>query len=176
MKLVIKPGSVAFVLILGLSMLTACNETSAASLTATSPAVTSLPPTVAPTVAPSPTSALPPVTGTIVKTATGLQYIDVKIGSGTEVLTGHQVTLQYTGYLANGQKFDSSYDHTRPYAFRVGMGSVIKGWDEGLIGMKVGGQRRLIVPPALGYGNRGKGPIPPDATLIFDIELLKSHL
>jgi peptidylprolyl isomerase len=109
-------------------------------------------------------------------TASGLQIIEVKEGAGPSA-AGKTATVHYTGWLyANGQKgakFDSSVDRNEPFSFPVGAGRVIKGWDEGVAGMKVGGKRTLIIPPALGYGARGAGGvIPPNATLLFDVELL----
>lgn len=118
-------------------------------------------------------SGLPTVAGDPTKTASGLQYIDTKVGDGAEAKAGNQVTVNYTGYLTNGTVFDTSLKAGRtPYDFKLGAGSVIKGWDEGLVGMKVGGKRRLIIPPELGYGANGSGPIPPNSQLIFDVELL----
>ena len=110
-------------------------------------------------------------------TASGLQYEDTKAGDGAEATKGQQVTVHYTGWLYNdgvqGAKFDSSRDRNDPFAFSLGAGQVIKGWDEGVAGMKVGGRRTLIIPPQLGYGARGAGGvIPPNATLKFEVELL----
>jgi len=107
-------------------------------------------------------------------TAGGLQYQDVTVGTGASPRVGAPVVVQYTGYLTNGTKFDSSYDRNQPFTFTLGVGQVIKGWDEGVATMKVGGKRKLIVPPDLGYGAAGTpgGPIPPNATLVFDVELL----
>ncbi len=111
--------------------------------------------------------------GPEVTTASGLKYVDLAEGAGPSPQTGQTVSVNYTGTLENGTKFDSSYDHGRPYEFRIGTGTVIKGWDEGLMTMKVGGKRRLTVPADLGYGLRGSPPnIPPNATLIFELELL----
>lgn len=109
----------------------------------------------------------------VITTPSGLQYIDVVEGTGETPQTGQTVIVHYTGTLENGQKFDSSRDRNQPFEFPIGRGRVIKGWDEGLSTMKVGGQRRLIIPAELGYGARGAGGvIPPNATLIFDVELL----
>ena len=107
-------------------------------------------------------------------TASGVQYWDLKAGTGVTAANGKTVTVHYTGWLAsNGKKFDSSVDRGQPFMFQLGAGQVIKGWDEGVSGMKVGGKRQLRIPPALGYGSSGAGGvIPPNATLIFDVELL----
>jgi peptidylprolyl isomerase len=112
-----------------------------------------------------------------VTTASGLQMTDTAVGSGPQPKQGQTAVVHYTGWLyvngAKGQKFDSSVDRGRPFEFPVGQGRVIKGWDEGVATMKVGGKRTLIIPPQLGYGERGAaGVIPPNATLIFDVELL----
>ena len=115
--------------------------------------------------------------GKMVTTASGLEYVDVKVGSGPEP-KGKTAVVHYTGWLyengTKGKKFDSSVDRNEPFAFPVGQGRVIKGWDEGVATMKVGGKRTLIIPPDLGYGSRGvgNGLIPPNSTLIFDVELL----
>jgi FKBP-type peptidyl-prolyl cis-trans isomerase FkpA len=117
----------------------------------------------------------PPVDASIqtVTTDTGLQYQDVVVGTGAEAQPGAMVTVHYTGWLTDGTKFDSSVDRNKPFEFQLGAGRVIRGWDEGVSGMKVGGQRRLIIPAELAYGERGSAPIPPNATLIFDVELLE---
>ena len=107
------------------------------------------------------------------KTDSGLEYENTKEGDGDEAQAGQKVSVHYTGTLTDGTKFDSSRDRGRPFEFTLGVGQVIKGWDEGVAGMKVGGQRKLTIPPELGYGSRGaSGVIPPDATLLFDVELL----
>ncbi|MBE3558301.1 MAG: FKBP-type peptidyl-prolyl cis-trans isomerase [Ktedonobacteraceae bacterium] len=129
--------------------------------------------TITPT--PSVGPATPPaVTGKAVTLQDKLQYIDIKEGTGAAVQKGSTVSVQYTGWLkADGKKFDSSYDHGgQPFSFTVGQGQVIPGWDEGLIGMKEGGTRRLIIPAALAYGAQGSPPvIPPNADLIFDVKV-----
>ncbi len=114
-----------------------------------------------------------PATGAEVATASGLKYIDMVEGTGATPKKGQTVTVHYTGTLENGKKFDSSVDRDQPFEFRIGEGAVIKGWDEGLASMKVGGKRKLIIPPALGYGERGSPPnIPPNSILLFDVEVL----
>jgi FKBP-type peptidyl-prolyl cis-trans isomerase len=103
-----------------------------------------------------------------------LKYEDLTSGTGAQAGPGDQLTVQYTGWLADGTKFDSSRDRDRPFIFPLGAGKVIKGWEAGVAGMKVGGKRKLTIPPELGYGARGAGGvIPPDATLVFEVELLK---
>lgn len=109
----------------------------------------------------------------IVTLPSGLQYEDLRVGDGPSPQPGDRVTVHYTGTLTNGKQFDSSRDRGRPLQFTIGVGQVIKGWDEGVASMKVGGRRKLIIPSELGYGSRGAGGvIPPDATLVFDVELL----
>ena len=113
------------------------------------------------------------VNGKPVTTTSGLQYWDIAAGTGATAVAGKNVSVHYTGWLTDGKKFDSSLDRGQPFVFPLGGGRVIKGWDEGVAGMKVGGKRQLRIPPELGYGARGAGGvIPPNATLIFDVELL----
>jgi len=122
----------------------------------------------------APTTASPiKVTGQPTTTASGLQYWDIVVGTGATASPGNTVKVHYSGFLTTGAKFDSSRDRGEPFSFPLGAGQVIKGWDEGVAGMKVGGQRQLRIPPQLGYGATGAGGvIPPNATLIFDVELL----
>jgi len=117
----------------------------------------------------------PAVTGQPITTGSGLKYIDVEHGSGDGPIASQTVVVHYTGWLEDGTKFDSSVDRGRPFSFKIGAGQVIAGWDEGLATMQLCGKRRLIIPPDLGYGERGAagGAIPPNATLIFDVELLE---
>ena len=111
----------------------------------------------------------------IVTTPSGLKYVDLVVGTGPEAQTGQTVAVHYTGWLTDGKKFDSSVDRGQPFSFPLGAGRVIKGWDEGVAGMKVGGKRKLMIPPQLGYGERGAGGglIPPNAELIFEVQLLE---
>jgi FKBP-type peptidyl-prolyl cis-trans isomerase FkpA len=111
--------------------------------------------------------------GKIVTTKSGLKYEDIKVGTGPEAKSGDGVEVHYTGWLKDGKKFDSSKDRDEPLRFQLGAGRVIKGWDEGVQGMKVGGKRKLIIPPDLAYGERGRGTIPPNAELTFEVELLQ---
>jgi FKBP-type peptidyl-prolyl cis-trans isomerase len=114
------------------------------------------------------------VNGQPTTTASGLQYWDIVVGTGATAAAGNTVKVHYTGFLTTGAKFDSSRDRGEPFSFPLGARQVIKGWDEGVAGMKVGGQRQLRIPPELGYGATGAGGvIPPNATLIFDVELLE---
>ncbi len=116
---------------------------------------------------------IPPIDTEPTMTPSGLQFIDIVVGDGPEARTGQKVSVHYTGWLKNGTKFDSSVDRGQPFVFDLGKGNVIKGWDLGVAGMKVGGKRRLIIPADLGYGARGaSGVIPPNAQLTFDVELL----
>ena len=115
----------------------------------------------------------PPAKGKQVTTASGLKYEEIVVGKGASPSRGKTVVVHYTGWLTSGKKFDSSRDRNEPFKFPIGMGKVIKGWDEGVMTMKVGGRRKLTIPPKLAYGEEGMpGAIPPNATLIFDVELL----
>jgi FKBP-type peptidyl-prolyl cis-trans isomerase len=120
------------------------------------------------------TNAPSKVTGNGVKTDSGLIYWDIRVGNGEVAKEGSHVRVHYTGWLTTGKKFDSSVDAGKPFDFTIGNGEVIKGWEEGVAGMKVGGKRQLRIPPDLGYGADGTpgGDIPPNATLIFDVQLL----
>jgi len=110
----------------------------------------------------------------LMETSSGLRYQDLVVGEGAEAISGKEVVVHYTGWLTDGSKFDSSVDYGRPFSFQLGAGSVISGWDEGVAGMRMGGKRKLVIPPALGYGRSGSPPvIPPNATLVFDVELLE---
>jgi FKBP-type peptidyl-prolyl cis-trans isomerase len=112
-------------------------------------------------------------TAAMAKTPTGLRYQDLAEGQGAAAAAGKAVTVHYTGWLPNGEKFDSSRDRDEPFGFTLGAGQVIAGWDEGVAGMKIGGKRKLVIPPDLGYGTAGAPPdIPPGATLVFEVELL----
>lgn len=125
------------------------------------------------TVAVSPTAS--PV-GKVITTASGLQYQDQVIGTGALAKAGQTVTVNYTGMFTNGTKFDSSIDsafgHVEPFSFQLGASQVIKGWDEGVAGMKVGGKRKLVIPASLGYGAQANGPIPANSILVFEVELI----
>ena len=119
------------------------------------------------------TNAPSKVTGDGVKTPSGLIYWELRVGNGEVAKEGSHVRVHYTGWLTNGKKFDSSVDGGKPFDFTIGNGEVIKGWEEGVAGMRVGGKRELRIPPGLGYGADGSPPdIPPNATLIFDVQLL----
>ena len=107
------------------------------------------------------------------ETESGLRYEVLKEGTGAVVQPGQTAVVHYTGWLPDGTKFDSSRDRGEPFGFPVGAGQVIQGWDEGVAGMAIGEERKLVIPPALGYGPTGQGPIPPNSTLVFDVELLE---
>ena len=116
----------------------------------------------------------PEVDGDVQATPSGLRYVDTVVGQGPSPIAGSMVFVNYTGWLTDGRKFDSSVDRGEPFSFTIGQGQVIPGWDEGVMSMRVGGKRRLIIPPNLGYGQQGAGGgvIPPNATLVFDVDLL----
>ena len=124
------------------------------------------------TPAPNPTPANISPTREIV-TPSGVKYVDLRVGQGDEADSGRMVEVHYVGWLEDGTRFDSSRDHNRPLTFRLGAGDVLKGWDEGLPGMKVGGKRRLVIPPGLGFGKQGVGTVvPPNSVLFYEFELL----
>lgn len=141
--------------------------------TVTAPAQPAQPPLIAQALANNASEKKVEASENYVTTDSGLKYLDMVEGTGELPQAGQKVTVHYTGTLEDGSKFDSSRDRGQPFAFTLGAGQVIKGWDEGLATMKVGGRRQLVIPPELGYGSRGIGPIPPNSTLIFDVELLK---
>lgn len=121
----------------------------------------------------TPADVTAPATPKEVTLSNGLKYQDLTVGSGDLAESGKSVSVHYTGWLTDGTKFDSSLDRGQAFTFRLGAGQVIRGWDEGVAGMRVGGKRKLTIPPDLGYGQRGAaGVIPPGATLVFDVELL----
>jgi FKBP-type peptidyl-prolyl cis-trans isomerase len=107
-----------------------------------------------------------------VTTPSGLKYVDEVVGTGERARLGRTISVHYTGTFVDGTKFESSLDRGQPYEFRLGTGNVIRGWDEGILGMQVGGKRKLIIPPDLGYGSQSNGKIPGNSTLIFEIELI----
>ena len=150
--------------LVGTMAMTGCNK-AAETPAATNPAET--PAAEVPAVEP-PASA----TGSVTADVTELKIEDVLVGKGAEAKNGDTVSVDYTGWLADGTKFDSSLDRGKPYDFVLGAGEVVEGWDKGIAGMKVGGKRKLIIPPAMGYGAEGREIIPPNATLVFDVELM----
>jgi FKBP-type peptidyl-prolyl cis-trans isomerase len=113
-----------------------------------------------------------PATSPKAESVTTLKIEELQKGTGAAAQAGQTVTVHYTGWLTNGTKFDSSLDRKQPFKFKLGAGQVIPGWDQGVAGMQVGGKRRLTIPSTLAYGSRGVGPIPPDSTLVFEVELL----
>ena len=128
--------------------------------------------TMEPTPQESPVPQASPV-GKVIKLDNGLQYQDMVVGTGAVAKAGNVISVHYAGTLANGTPFDSSYTRGTPFEFTLGNGQVIQGWDIGVAGMKIGGKRRLVIPPSLGYGPNDYGPIPGNSTLLFDVELLK---
>lgn len=115
---------------------------------------------------------IPTSTPTSASQATKLTIEDIKVGTGREVKSGDTVVINYKGTLTDGTTFDSSYDRGEPFTTQIGVGQVIKGWDLGVVGMKIGGKRKLTIPPSLAYGDQAVGPIPPNSTLIFQVELI----
>ena len=154
-----------------------CNQTSTTHTTSTATGGTESPPSAA-----APNTTTSPAPGTSAPSATsgqeqmlpgGLKYVDETVGDGAIAEAGKTVSVHYTGWLTDGTKFDSSLDRGQPFSFRLGAGQVIRGWDQGVSGMRVGGKRKLTIPPDLGYGASGSPPvIPPNATLVFEVQLL----
>ena len=155
--------------VLAIALLAGCNQYEAqqAASGAGATATPSTPSTPAPAAAATPTG------GKVHKLPSGLQYEDMVVGSGKMAEPGMNVSVHYTGWLTDGTKFDTSLDRNQAFQFQLGAGMVIRGWDEGVKGMRIGGKRKLTIPPDMGYGAQGAGGvIPPNATLVFDVELL----
>lgn len=153
--------------VLAIALLAGCNQYEAQKAASATGATPSTPSTPAPAAAATPTG------GKVHKLPSGLQYEDMVVGSGKMAEPGMNVSVHYTGWLTDGTKFDSSVDRNQAFQFQLGAGMVIRGWDEGVKGMRIGGKRKLTIPPDMGYGAAGAGGvIPPNATLVFDVELL----
>ena len=172
-------GIVFIGIVLGLGALFIAQQTSQKNpldsklVASATPAPTATPTLqIAQTPFPQPTIQTGSQSANMITMPNGLQIQDQTVGQGQEVKLGDTVTVNYLGTLENGTKFDSSYDRNQPFTTQIGVGAVIKGWDEGIVGMKVGGKRKLIIPPALGYGAQTAGSIPPNSVLIFEVELL----
>ena len=160
-------------LALSLAGCTASSGGSATSSTATESSGTAVKATATTPSTPSDASGAAAAAAKEISMPSGLKYVDLKVGDGQIAETGMTAQVHYTGWLTDGTKFDSSVDRGQPFSFKLGAGQVIRGWDEGVKGMRVGGKRKLTIPPDMGYGQAGAGGvIPPNATLVFDVELL----
>ena len=167
-----RPGLALAALALAALALASCHQKTATSGSNATPAALT-PPATSPPTPGAPMSGTKTAAGEEITTASGLKYQDLVLGDGAVAETNHRVSVHYTGWLTDGTKFDSSLDRGRPFDFQLGAGQVIRGWDEGVTGMRVHGKRRLTIPPDLGYGPQGAGGvIPPNATLVFEVELL----
>jgi peptidylprolyl isomerase len=171
-------GIVFIAIVLGLGALFIQQQTSQKNPLENSKIISSATPALTPVITPQITQAPQPAeqnssqSGTMVTMSDGLKIQDLKVGEGKEAKVGDTVTVNYLGTLENGAKFDSSYDRNQAFTTQIGVGAVIKGWDEGIPGMKIGGKRKLIIPAKLGYGAQSAGTIPPNSLLIFEVELL----
>jgi len=167
-----RPGLALAALALAALALASCHQKTATSGSNATPAALTPPDKPAANTG-APMSGTPSAAAQEITTPSGLKYQDLVLGDGTVAETNHLVSVHYTGWLTDGTKFDSSLDRGRPFDFQLGAGQVIRGWDEGVTGMRVHGKRRLTIPPDLGYGPQGAGGvIPPNATLVFEVELL----